>query len=136
MMSYQDVMIICSDLPVGKPLCMHIGTAMVHLHIFQHPCQNPKYYQSSKPFHLFPNPFSVPVTYIYIYIYIYMKCIYFWYFTLPSSFLNHLFLDPFVFQISCFWIPDQPPCYVRQWLVYYPFTFLLSSHLGFHIYSI
>ena len=34
MMSYQDVMIICSDLPAGKPLCMHIGTAMVRLHIF------------------------------------------------------------------------------------------------------
>ena len=38
-----DIMIICSDLPAGKPLCLHIGTAAVHLHICQHPCQNPKY---------------------------------------------------------------------------------------------
>ena len=61
---YQDIMIACSDLPVGKPLCMCIGTAMVHLCIHGHPHQNPKYYESSEPFHLFPNPFSVPVTYM------------------------------------------------------------------------
>ena len=64
MMSYQDVMIICSDLPVGKPLCMCRRTGMVHLHIHRHPCRNPKYYESSKPFCLFPNAFSMPVTYI------------------------------------------------------------------------
>ena len=37
---------------------MHIGTAMVHLCICQHPHQNPKYYKSSKPLHLSPDPFS------------------------------------------------------------------------------
>ena len=41
MMSHNDVMIVCSIFLVGKPLCMHIGTAMAHLHIHQHPCQNP-----------------------------------------------------------------------------------------------
>ena len=65
MTSYQDIMIICSDFPVGKPLCMHIGTVMVCLHIHQHPHQNPKYYESSKPLSLFPYPFSMPVTLIY-----------------------------------------------------------------------
>ena len=64
MTSYQDIMIVCSDLPAGKPLHMCIGTAMVHLHICQHPCQNPKCYKSSEPLHLFLNPFSMPVTYI------------------------------------------------------------------------
>ena len=45
--SHNDVVIICSDLLAGKPLCMHIGTTSVHLHIHQHPCWNPKYYESS-----------------------------------------------------------------------------------------
>ena len=63
-MSYRDVMILCSDFLVGKPLCMCIRTAMVHLHICQHPHQNPKYYESSELLHLFPIPFSIPVTYI------------------------------------------------------------------------
>ena len=62
MMSYHDIMIICSDLPVGKPLHMCIGTAMVHLHICQHPSQNPKYYKNSEPLWLFLNPIFVPVT--------------------------------------------------------------------------
>ena len=62
MMSYPDVMIICSDLPVGKPLHMHIGTAMIRLHIHWHPCQKPKYYKSPEPCCLFPNLISVPVT--------------------------------------------------------------------------
>ena len=66
-MSYQDVMIIRSDFLAGKPLHMHFGTNMVHLCIHLHPCQNPKYYESSEPLHLFPNPFSVPGTCIYIY---------------------------------------------------------------------
>ena len=57
-------MIVCSDLPVGKPLCICIGTTMVCLHICWCPCQNPKYCKSSEPVHLFPNPFSMPVTYI------------------------------------------------------------------------
>ena len=62
MMSYHDVMIVCSDLPVEKPLCMHIGTAMVCLHICRHPHWNPKYYKSSKPLCLFPNLIFMPVT--------------------------------------------------------------------------
>ena len=57
-----DIMIICSDLPVGKPLHVCIRTAMVHLHIHQHPCWDPKYYESSKPLCLFPNPIFMPVT--------------------------------------------------------------------------
>ena len=57
-----DVMIICSVLPVGKPLCMCIGTTLVHLHICWHPCQNPKYYESSKSLCLFPYPIFMPVT--------------------------------------------------------------------------
>ena len=61
-MSYQDVMIICSDLPAGKLLHMYIGTTMFHLHICWHPHQNPKYYKSPEPLHLFSNPFSMPVT--------------------------------------------------------------------------
>ena len=55
-------MIICSDLPAGKALHMHTITTNGHLHICWHPCQNPKYYESSKPLHLFPNPIFVPVT--------------------------------------------------------------------------
>ena len=57
-----DIMIICSDLPMGKPLCTHIGTAMVCLHICWHPCWNPKYYESSEPLRLFPNLIFMPVT--------------------------------------------------------------------------
>ena len=57
-------MIICSDLPAGKPLHMHARTTDVHLHICQHPCQTPKYYKSSKPLCLFPNPNFMPVTYL------------------------------------------------------------------------
>ena len=37
-----DIMIICSDPPVGKPLHMHIRTTNIHLCICQHPCQNPQ----------------------------------------------------------------------------------------------
>ena len=39
-MSFYDVTIICSDLLVGKPLCMHRGDAIVHLNICQHHCWN------------------------------------------------------------------------------------------------
>ena len=42
MTSWNDVMIVCSNPPVGKPLCMHIGTADVCLHIHWHSCQNPQ----------------------------------------------------------------------------------------------
>ena len=40
-----DVMIVCSDPPVGKPLHMYIRTANIHLHIHQHLCQNPQILQ-------------------------------------------------------------------------------------------
>ena len=60
-----DVMIVCSDLPVGKPLHMPTRTTDIHLHIHQCPHWNPKYYESSKPLHLFPYPNSMPVTYRY-----------------------------------------------------------------------
>ena len=62
MTSYHDIMIVCSDLPVGKTLCMCIGTTMAHLHICQCPHQNPKYYESSEPLCLFPNLIFMPVT--------------------------------------------------------------------------
>ena len=61
MTSHIDVMIICSDLPAGKPLHMCTGTAMVCLHICQCQCHNPNYYESSEPLHLFLNPSSMPV---------------------------------------------------------------------------
>ena len=41
-MSFYDIMIICSTFSVGKPLCMHRGNAIIHLHIWQHHCQNPQ----------------------------------------------------------------------------------------------
>ena len=43
--SYHDVMIVCFNLLVGKPLHMHIGTAMVHLWICQCPHQSPQILQ-------------------------------------------------------------------------------------------
>ena len=55
-------MVVCSDLPVGKPLCMHTRTADVCLHIHWHPHWNPKYYESSEPLCLFPDPIFMPVT--------------------------------------------------------------------------
>ena len=39
-MSFYDVMIICSTLLVGKPLCMCKGNAIIHLHICWHCHQN------------------------------------------------------------------------------------------------
>ena len=39
--SSSDVTIICSNLSAGKPLCMHKGNAIGHLHICWHHCQNP-----------------------------------------------------------------------------------------------
>ena len=41
---------------------MCIRTVMVHLDIHQHACQNPKYYKSSEPLHLFLDPIFMPVT--------------------------------------------------------------------------
>ena len=61
-MSHNDVMVICSILPVGKPLCMHIETAMVHLKIFQPPRQNPLLLQKLQTSLSLFNPFSMPVT--------------------------------------------------------------------------
>ena len=39
--SFYDIMIICSTLLVGKPLCMQKGNAIIHLCICQHCHQNP-----------------------------------------------------------------------------------------------
>ena len=61
--SHHDVMIVCSNLPVGKPLCMCIGTAMVCLQICRHPCQNPLLLQRLQTLSSLFNSFSVPVTY-------------------------------------------------------------------------
>ena len=73
MTSHSDVMIVCSIFPVGKPLCMCIGTTMVCLCIHWHPCQNPLLLQKLRTSLSLFNPFSMPVTYIYIYIiYIYI----------------------------------------------------------------
>ena len=60
--SHYDVMIVCSNLPVGKPLHMHIGTAMVHLQICQCPHQNPLLLQRLQTSPSLFNPFSMPVT--------------------------------------------------------------------------
>ena len=39
---FYDVMIICSTLLAGKPLCMHKGNTIIGLHICWHCCQNPQ----------------------------------------------------------------------------------------------
>ena len=62
MMSHNDVIIICSILLAGKPLHMHIGTAMVHLRICRHPCRNPLLLQKLQTSSSLFNPFYVPVT--------------------------------------------------------------------------
>ena len=41
MTSHSDVIIVCSFFLVGKPLCMHTQTAIVHLQMHQCPRQNP-----------------------------------------------------------------------------------------------
>ena len=68
-MSFHDITIICSDLPVGKPLHMCIRIANVHLCICQHPCQNPQILR------MHPNLFISSLTWIlhlwHIYIYLY-----------------------------------------------------------------
>ena len=61
-MSHHDIIIVCSNLPAGKPLCMHIGTAMVHLQICQHLHWNPLLLQRLQTLSSLFNPFSVPVT--------------------------------------------------------------------------
>ena len=43
--SFHDVMIICSNLKVGKPLCMHRGNAIVCLCICWHHHQSPQLLQ-------------------------------------------------------------------------------------------
>ena len=40
--SFHHVMIVCSNLLVGKPLHMHRGNAIVHLHVCWHHHQNPQ----------------------------------------------------------------------------------------------
>ena len=65
-MPHNDVMIVCSILPMGKPLHMCIGTAMVCLQICQHPHWNPLLLQKLQTSSSLFNPFSMPVTHIYI----------------------------------------------------------------------
>ena len=62
MTSHSDVMIICSIFPVGKPLCMHFGNAMVCLCICWHPHWNPLLLQKLQTSSSLFNPFSMPVT--------------------------------------------------------------------------
>ena len=64
MMSHSGVMIVCSIFLVGKPLHMHNQTSIVHLHICQHPHQNPLLLQKLQTSLSLFNPFSMPVTYI------------------------------------------------------------------------
>ena len=40
-----NVTIVCSNLPMGKQLCMHIRNAAIHLCICWHTCQNPNQYR-------------------------------------------------------------------------------------------
>ena len=40
--SFYDIMIVCSTFSVGKPLCMHRGNTIIHLHICRYHCQNPQ----------------------------------------------------------------------------------------------
>ena len=62
MTSHSDVMIVCSIFPAGKPLHMHVQTAIVYLHICQCPHQNPLLLQKLQTSSTLFNPFSVPVT--------------------------------------------------------------------------
>ena len=53
-----DVMIVCFDLPAGKPLCMCTRSTTIRLHICRHPHQNPKLLQ------MHPNLFMFSLTQI------------------------------------------------------------------------
>ena len=63
-----DVMIVCSIILAGKPLCMCRQSAVVCLHFCQHPHQLTVLTKSSECRHFVSEPIFVPVTYIYIYI--------------------------------------------------------------------
>ena len=56
-----DVMIVCSDLPAGKPMHMHIGTATICASTSIH-ARTPNTTKASEPLCLFLNPILVPVT--------------------------------------------------------------------------
>ena len=43
--SLNDIMIVCSTFSVSKPLCMHRGSAIIHLCICQYHCWNPQLLQ-------------------------------------------------------------------------------------------
>ena len=64
MTSFCDVTIICFDLLVGKPLCMHTGNAIVSsAHLLASTPESPVTIDASEPLHLFHNPNFVPLTY-------------------------------------------------------------------------
>ena len=65
MTSPHDVMIVCSIILAGKPLCMHRQSAMVHLCFHQHPHQLTVLTESSECHRFVSEPVFVPVTYIY-----------------------------------------------------------------------
>ena len=72
MMLLNDVMIVCSVILAGKPLCMHRSSANGCLHTHQCPCQLTILTESTKCLHFVSRPIFMPVTYIYITIYIYI----------------------------------------------------------------
>ena len=71
---FNDVMIVCSIILVGKPLHMHRRSADGHLCTHWHACQLTILTESMKCHHFISKPVFMPVTYIYIYIpfYIYI----------------------------------------------------------------
>ena len=61
MMSFHDIMIVCSDLPAGKPLHMCIRIATVCASAGIH-ARTPNTMNASEPHCLFLNPIFTPVT--------------------------------------------------------------------------
>ena len=58
-MSYNDIMIVCSNLKAGKPLFMHSRATTVHLCIYWHPCWKSPIlwrFQTSSSLFLIPFP--------------------------------------------------------------------------------
>ena len=62
MMLFNDVMIVCSIILVGKPLHMHRRSADGHLHTCLHPHQLTVLTESTKCHHFVSEPVFVPVT--------------------------------------------------------------------------
>ena len=70
MTSLNDIMIVCSIILVGKPLCMCRQSTNSCLHTHWHPCQLTVLTESTKCHRFVSKPIFMPVTYIYIYIYV------------------------------------------------------------------